>query len=50
MPKVDFDIIGNLARRTWQITTHKSVCFTILTAVNDPKHRKLFVTQDASTL
>jgi hypothetical protein len=27
-------------------THHKSVCPTILTAVNDPEYRKLFVTQD----
>ena len=30
-------------------THHKSVCSTILTAVNDPEYRKLFVTQDASS-
>jgi len=30
-------------------THHKSVRLTILTAVNDPEYRKLFMTQDAST-
>ncbi len=30
-------------------THHKSVCPVILTAVNDPEYRKLFVTQDTSS-
>ncbi len=56
-PKDNSVITGDLAHKTWQITSekyhptthHKSEHPTILTTVNDPEYRKLFQNTGDST-